>query len=165
MGCTIDANDRELLSKVWNIHRKPGNDPFRELQDKIDDLRSVQINLLEEYFDATAFADVDAEVIAVQPPPSDAEIVAELLETEASLIIINIIIIIPVKFLVLADEPVKCADKNELLLDMETLQRFSLFLDKGDAIQSYASRIESQADQHLAKKKKQASIRDFLNKK
>ena len=25
LGCTIDANDRELLSKVWNIHRKPGN--------------------------------------------------------------------------------------------------------------------------------------------
>ena len=25
LGCTIDANDRELLSKVWNIHGKPGN--------------------------------------------------------------------------------------------------------------------------------------------
>ena len=88
MGCTIDAKDRELLSKVWNIQRKPGNriaegdDPFLELRDEIDDFRSVQLNLIEEDFDATTFADVDAEVIAVQPPPSDAEIVAELLETE-----------------------------------------------------------------------------------
>ena len=132
------------------------DNPFRELQDEIDDLRSVQPNLIEEDFDATTFANVDAEVIAVQPSPSDAEIVAELLETEG----------------VsddddddysgeVADEPVKCPDKNELLQVIETLQRFSLFLDKGDKIQSYASRIESQVDQHFAKKKKQAFIGTF----
>ena len=63
------------------------------------------------------------------------------------------------------DEPVKCSDKNELLQGIETLQRFSLFQDKGDTIQSYTSRIESHVHQHFAKKKKQASIRDFLNKK
>ena len=62
------------------------DNPFRELQDKIDDLHSVQPNLI----DATTFgglwcntfANVDVEVVAVQPPPSDAEIVAELLEKE-----------------------------------------------------------------------------------
>ena len=32
--------------------------------------------------------------------------------------------------------------------------KFSLFLDKGDTIQSYVSRIESQVNQHFAKKKK-----------
>ena len=53
------------------------------MQDEIDNPRSVQPNLIEEDFDATTFADVDAEVIAVQPPHSDTEIVAELLETEA----------------------------------------------------------------------------------
>ena len=134
-----EANERELLSKVWYIHESQetaiaeDDDPFRELQDEIDDLRSVQHNLIEEDFYATNFADVDAEVIAVQPPPSDAEIVAELLETEG----------------VsdddddddddndddsgeAADEPVKCPDKNELLQVIETLQRFSLFLDKGE---------------------------------
>ena len=73
----------------------------------------------------------------MQPPPSDAEIVAELLETEG----------------VsgdddyysgeVANEPVKCPDKNKLLQVIETLERFSLFLDKGDTIQSYVSRIES----------------------
>ena len=25
LGCTVDANNRELRSKVWNIHRKAGN--------------------------------------------------------------------------------------------------------------------------------------------
>ena len=64
-----------------------------------------------------------------------------------------------------ADELVKCPDKNELLKVIETLQRFSLVIDKGDTIQFYVSRTESQVDQHFAKKKKQASIRDFLNKK
>ena len=64
-----------------------------------------------------------------------------------------------------ADEPVKFPDKNELLQVIETLERFSLFLDKEDTIQSYTSRIESQVDQHFAKTKKQALIRDFLNKK
>ena len=55
---------------------------FRELQDEIDKLRSVQPNLIEEDFDAITFADVDAKVIAVQLPPFEAEIVVELLETE-----------------------------------------------------------------------------------
>ena len=133
------------------------DDPFRELQDQIDDLRSVQLNLMEEEFDATTFADVDAEVIAVQPPPSEAEIVAELLQMEkvsddgdddySDEVV---------------DEPVKCPDKNELLQVIETLQRFSLFLGKADKIQSYASRIQNQVDQHFAKKKKQAFIRDFF---
>ena len=104
----------------------------------------------------------------MQPLSTDAEIVADLLETEG----------------VsdddddddndddddddddysgeVADEPVKCPDKNKLLQVIETLQRFSLFLDNGDTIQSYASRIESQVNQHFAKKKKQASIKDVL---
>ena len=127
----------------------------------MDDLHSVQPNLIEQEFSATTVFHVDVEVIAVQPPTSDAEIVAELLETEG----------------VsdddddysgeVADEPVKYPDKNDLLQVIETFQRFSLFLDKGDKVQSYASYIESQVDQHFAKKKKkkQASIRDFLNKK
>ena len=55
---------------------------FRELQDEIDNLCSIQPSLIDEDFDATTFADVDTEVIAVQPPPSDAEIVAELSERE-----------------------------------------------------------------------------------
>ena len=96
----------------------------------------------------------------MQPPPSDAEIVAELLETEDISDDDDDYYSGEV-----ADEPVKCPNKNQLLQVIETLQMFPLFLDKGDTIQSYASRIESQVDQHFAKKKMPASIRDFLNKK
>ena len=173
MQMLVSAWDALSTQTIVNCFRKSGistesqetvivedDDPFRELQDEIDDLRSVQPNLVEEDFDTTTFADFDAEVIAVQPPPSDAEIVAELLEMEG----------------VsdddddyyysgeVADKPVKCPDKNELLQVIETLQRFSLFLDKADTIKSCASHIESQVNQHFAKKKP-ASIRDFLNKK
>ena len=97
----------------------------------MDDLCSVQPNLIEEDFDGITFVDVDAEVISMQSPPSDEEIVAELLETEgvsdddddddySSEV---------------ADESEKYPDKNELLQVIKTLQRFSLFIDKGDAIQ------------------------------
>ena len=136
-----------------------------ELQDEIDDLRSVQPDLIEKDFDATTFTDVDAEVIAVQTPLSDAKIVAELLETE------GINDDDDCYSGEVADDPVKWPSKNELLQVIAILQRFSLFLDKGNTIQSYAGRIESQVDQHFAekknkkKKKKQASVRDFLNKK
>ena len=95
MQMLVSAWDVLSTQTIANCFRKSGistesqeiaiaedDNPFRELQDKIGDLRSVQPNFIEEDFDATTFADVDAEVKAVQPPPSDAEIVAELLETE-----------------------------------------------------------------------------------
>ena len=137
--------------------------PFQELQDKTDYLCSVQPNLIEKDFDITTSANVDADILAVQPPPSDAEIIAELLEMEGVSDDDDYYYYYSHE---VADEQVKCPDKNELLQVIKTLQRFSLFLDKGDTIPSYASRIEIQVNQHFAKnKKKQESIRDFLNKK
>ena len=169
MQMLVSAWDALSTQMIANCFRKSGistenqekaedDDPFHELQDKIDDLRFVQPNLIEKDFDATTFVDVDAEVIDVQAPPSDTEIVAELLEME------GISDDNDYYSSEVADEPVNCPDKNELLQVIEALQRFSLFLDKADTIQSYASPIESQIDQHFAKKK-QASIRDFLSKK
>ena len=97
------------------------DDPFRELQDDI-----------EADFDATTFADVDAEVIALRPPPSDADDWCSDDDDDYSDEV--------------ADEPVKCPDKNKLLQVIKTLHKFSLFLDKGDTIQSYVSHIESQVN-------------------
>ena len=96
----------------------------------------------------------------MQTPPSDVEIVAEMLETEGISDADD-----DDDYGEVADELLKCLDKNKMLQVIETLQRLSLFRDKRDTIQSYAIRFESQVDQHFAKKKKQASIRDFLNKK
>ena len=103
---------------------------------------------IEEDFDTTTFADFDAEVIAVQPPPSDAEIVAELLETKG---VSDNDDNYPGE---IVDEPVKCLDKNDLLQVLQTLQRFSLLLDKDDTIQSYASRIESQVNITLLRRRR-----------
>ena len=101
------------------------DDPFWVLQDEIDDLHSVQRNLIEEDFDATAFTDIDTEVTGVQPPPSDAEIVAELLETE------DVSDDDENYSGEVADEPVKCPDKNELSQVIETLQMFSYVATRG----------------------------------
>ena len=89
------------------------DDPFRQLQDEIDNLRSIQPNLIEEDFDATTFTDVDVEVIALQPPPSDAEIVAGLLEIDGDSDDDDDDDDFSGQ---VADESVKCPDKNEAYL-------------------------------------------------
>ena len=58
------------------------DDPFKDLQDEIDALRTVQPNLIPEDINAASLVDVDAEVSVVQPPPNDAEILADILETD-----------------------------------------------------------------------------------
>ena len=68
--------------------------------------------------DAALFT--EAEVLAVQPPPSDTKIVAELLETED---VTND----KDDAIETEDEPVYCPDRNELLQIIETMQKLSFF--------------------------------------
>ena len=56
------------------------NIPFKKLVE-IENLRSIQLDLVSKNVDAASFTDVNLEVAVVQPPLSDAEIVAKLLET------------------------------------------------------------------------------------
>ena len=49
------------------------DDPFKNLQDEIDALPTVQPDLIPEDINAAWLVDLDAEVSAVQPPPTDAE--------------------------------------------------------------------------------------------
>ena len=91
----------------------------------------------------------------MQPPPSDAEIVAELLETKG---VSDNDYNYPGE---IVDEPVKCLDKNDLLQVLQTLQRFSLLLDKDDTIQSYASRIESQVNITLLRRRSKRPLGTF----
>ena len=53
------------------------DDPFKDLQDEIDALRTVQPDHIPEDINAASLVDVDAEVSAVQQPPTDAEILAD----------------------------------------------------------------------------------------
>ena len=52
------------------------------MEEKIQNLLSIQPDLVSENMDAAFFTDIDAEVLIVQSQPSDAEIVAELLKME-----------------------------------------------------------------------------------
>ena len=83
--------------------------------------------------DATSFTGVDAENRVVQPPPSDAEIVAELLETEDVSNHNN-------DAIETEDEPMYCPGRNELLQIIETMQMFSLFSQDHAIVQSYAEK-------------------------
>ena len=55
------------------------DDPVKDLQDGIDALRTVQPDLIPEDINAASLVDVDAEFSGVQPPPPDAEILADFL--------------------------------------------------------------------------------------
>ena len=56
------------------------DDHFKDLQDEIDALPTVQPDLIPEDINAASLVDVDAEVSAVQPPPTDAETLADRLQ-------------------------------------------------------------------------------------
>ena len=50
------------------------DDPFKDLRDEIDVLRTMQPGLIPEDINAASSVDVYAEVSAVQSPPTDAKI-------------------------------------------------------------------------------------------
>ena len=90
------------------------DDPFKDLQDEIDALRNGQPDFILEDINAASLVDVDAEVSAVQPPPTNAEILADFLETDN----------ISDDELVddsddVEDVPMECPGKNELLHALE----------------------------------------------
>ena len=105
------------------------DDPFKDLQDEIDALLTVQPDLIPEVINAASLVDVDAEVSAVQQSPTDAEILADFLETDN----------------ISADEsvddsddvedvPMECPGKNRLLHALELFQKFSLFAADGGTV-------------------------------
>ena len=58
------------------------NDSFEKLEEEIEDVHSIQPGLVSENMDVASITEIDAQVLAVQPLLSDAEIVVELLEME-----------------------------------------------------------------------------------
>ena len=72
----------KILSKSQKAAIAEGDGPFKELEEEIKNLHSIELDLVSENMDAASFTNVHAEVLAVQPLPSDAEIVVELLQME-----------------------------------------------------------------------------------
>ena len=71
MFLTKDSNSRYcLLSDHGSIAEE--DDPFKDLQDESDAVRTGQSHLIPEDTKAASLVDVGAEVSAVQPPPTDA---------------------------------------------------------------------------------------------
>ena len=98
---------------------------------------------------AASLDDVDAEVSAIQPPPTDAEILADFLETGN----------ISDDELVddsdnVEDVPMECPGKNELLHALELFQKFSLFAVDGDTVQSNCFKLERNIDNHFSRQEK-----------
>ena len=72
----------KISSESQKVTIAEDDNPFKELEEKIQNLLSIQPDLVSENMDAAFFTDIDAEVLIVQSQPSDAEIVAELLKME-----------------------------------------------------------------------------------
>ena len=169
---------RQMLVSAWNAFttetivncfRKVGiyvenqvaaiveeDDPFKDLQDGIDALRNVHPDHILEDINAASLVHVDAEVSAVQPPPTDAEILADFLETDN----------ISDDELVddsVEDVTMEYPGKNELLHALELSQKFSLFAADGDTVQSNCFKLERDIDNHFIRQgKKQTIIKDFF---
>ena len=64
----------EISNKSQKTAIAEDDDPFKELEEEIENLRSIQPDLVSENMHAASFTDVDAEVLTAQPPHSDVEI-------------------------------------------------------------------------------------------
>ena len=85
--------------------------------------------------------EVDSEIIATQPLPSDNEILAEFMDIDDQ--------DDDIEFIDDNDE-LKCPEKSELLRALETLQQFSLFTsDDGYDIQSKCSSLQRTVQKHF----------------
>ena len=106
------------------------DDPFKELQDEINIVCSVQPDLTAEDIDGASLIDINAA--AVKPPPTDTEILAWFLEADGTNDDES------------ADDggyvedvQMECPERNELLHAVKLLKRFSLFSNAVENIQSY----------------------------
>ena len=149
----------KISSESQNAAITDDDNPFKDLEEEIENLRSVQPDLVLDTIDASSFTDVDADVAAVQPPLSDAEILMDLLDTEdggndddddGDNGVCD-------------DEPVACPKYNDLLEMVEMMKQFSLFSKNGETVQSYANQLGRIVDEHFSAKK-QSDIHDFFKK-
>ena len=98
----------KISSKSQKTVITEDDDLFKELEEEIEFLHSVQPDLVSKNMDEASFTDFDAEFLAIQLSPSDTKIIAQLLETEDVSKDND-------DAIKTEDEPVYCPDRKELL--------------------------------------------------
>ena len=98
----------KISSKSQKTVITEDDDLFKELEEEIEFLHSVQPDLVSKNMDEASFTDFDAEFLAIQLSPSDTKIIAQLLETEDVSNDND-------DAIKTEDEPVYCPDRKELL--------------------------------------------------
>ena len=131
------------------------DDTFKELDEETDNLCSIQPGLVSENMDAASFTDVDPEVTSCTAAPSDADIVAEMLETKD----VNNDNDDEIE---IEDEPLYYTERNEILQIIEIMLKFSFFSKDGAIVQSYANHATRIIYHHFAEKSRHTTIRDYL---
>ena len=131
------------------------DDTFKELDEETDNLCSIQPGLVSENTDAASFTDVDPEVSNCTATPSDADIVAEMLETKDVNNDNDDEIEIEV-------EPLYYTERNEILQIIEIMSKFFFLSKDGAIVQSYANHATCIIYHHFAEKSRHTTIRDYL---
>ena len=98
----------KISSKSQKTVITEDDDLFKELEEEIEFIHSVQPDLVSKNMDEASFTDFDAEFLAIQLSPSDTKIIAQLLGTEDVSKDND-------DAIKTEDEPVYCPDRKELL--------------------------------------------------
>ena len=122
------------MSESQKATRTEEDDLFKKLEQEINNLRSIQPDLVSDNMNEASFAEVDAEVLAVQLPPFEAETVAELLGTEDVSNDND-------DAIETEEKPVYFHNRNKLLQIVEPMQKFSLFSKDDVVVRSYANHV------------------------
>lgn len=174
---TSILNAMQLLTSAWNevtevtiknCFKKVGisensaeeaineeDDPFKDLEEAINDFRERLPDDVPEDFNASVLIDVDDELSTTGSTQSDAEILAEVMGDAGA----DKEVDDDVDFY---DESPTHPSSHEVESAIEILQRLSLFYNDGDELRKLISKADMHAQKAFMAKKKQKTIKDFF---
>lgn len=128
------------------------DDPFKNLDDELEVLRSKDPDLITQDVTSETLTSIDEHVITTEPIPSDADILAEYLQSDDN-----------------EDESdderePQCPSQNEVSEALELLQNLALFSSRGEEMQNSVLKLQSIVQRDILDKKKQKSITSYFVK-
>ena len=119
-------------------------DPFKELKNKIDQLRESHTKVVLSKITIKDLVDVDDKVLTTEPF-TDEGFLADFRELQVEQNNSNN----KKDNNDAVDEPVKCKKKNELLDGIDLLQTFSLSVDEGSVVHAICNQLQCKVNQNL----------------